>query len=130
MGNWILIGIAGGIGALTRHGIGQGIAKIVPEPQFPWATFVVNMTGCLFFGLAYVLIDDAETLNPETQQRLRLVLLTGFAGAFTTYSTYAFQSAMLLEEGKWGIAFLNIIAQTGIGLLAIFIGTYVARNLI
>ncbi|MFP6582706.1 MAG: CrcB family protein [Candidatus Hydrogenedentota bacterium] len=127
MGNWLLIGMAGGVGALARYGIGELVAKNVPEQHFPWAIFVVNMLGCAFFGLCYVLIDFNETLSPENQQRYRLILLTGFAGAFTTYSTYAFQSAMLIEEGKWTIAFLNIGGHTLIGLLAIFAGTYVGR---
>ena len=128
--NWLLVGVAGAAGALARHGIGQGIAKMVPEQHFPWATFVVNMTGCVFFGLCYVWIDFNETMSAEQQLRLRLVLLTGFAGAFTTYSTYAFQTAMLIDEDKWGHAIANIGAQTVVGLLAIYVGTAIGKALI
>jgi CrcB protein len=130
MGNWFLIGMAGAIGALSRHGIGQLLANKVSDQHFPWATFVVNMLGCALFGLCYAWIDFSEALSPEQQHRYRLILLTGFAGAFTTYSTYAFQSAMLIEEGKWAIAFLNIGGHTVLGLLAIFVGTYIGRSFV
>lgn len=128
MGNWLLIGVAGATGALARHAISQWTAKWVSDPHFPWATFTINMVGCVFFGLCYAWIDFSETLSPEQQHRYRLVLLTGFAGAFTTYSTYAFQSAMLIEEGKWGFALINIGAHTLFGLLAIFVGTFIGRS--
>lgn len=130
MVNWLLIGLAGAAGALMRYGIGQGVERAVPEQHFPWATFVVNMAGCVFFGFVYYWIDFNETMTPETQQRLRLVLLTGFAGAFTTYSTYAFQTTMLIDEGKWGYALANIGVQTIGGLIAIYLGAALGKILV
>lgn len=128
--NWLLIGIAGAAGALARHGVGQGVERLLPEQHFPWGTFVVNMVGCVFFGFCYTWIDFNEALSPDQQQRLRLVLLTGFAGAFTTYSTYAFQSAMLIDEGKWTPALFNIGGHTILGLFAIYLGTAIGKMLV
>jgi len=71
--------------------------------------------------------DTASNWHPDTLARVRMVLLTGFMGAFTTYSTYAFQSAMLLQEAKWGLAIGNIAGQTIIGILAIFAGLYLGK---
>lgn len=127
--NLLLIGIAGGLGAVARYSTGLLVVKYLPEEQFPWATFTVNMIGCLFFGIIFAATETATHWDSETLTRVRMVLLTGFMGAFTTYSTYAFQSAMLMQDAKWALAFGNIAGQTLIGIVAIFAGLTLGRAL-
>ena len=125
--NLLLIGIAGGLGAVARFGMGLLVIRFLPEEHFPWATFVINMLGCLLFGLIFAGINASSQWDPDTKARIVMVLLTGFMGAFTTYSTYAFQSAMLLEEARWMPAILNMAGHTGVGVLAIFAGLWLAK---
>ncbi|MFP6616314.1 MAG: CrcB family protein [Candidatus Hydrogenedentota bacterium] len=125
--NLMLIAVAGGLGAVARYGTGLLVIRFVPEENFPWATFTVNMVGCLLFGIVFAAIEAATHWDPCTLARARMVLLTGFMGAFTTYSTYAFQSVLLIQDAKWGLAVGNIAGQTVIGLLAIFAGLYVGK---
>jgi len=126
--NLLLIGIAGGLGAIARYSTGALVEHYWPKDQFPWGTFIVNMIGCLLFGLVYAL-TEASQWAPDTQERVRLFVLVGFMGAFTTYSTYAFQSAALLEESKWGLALWNIIGHTSIGLLVVFAGIWLGKTM-
>lgn len=128
--NLLLIGIAGGLGAVSRFGLGLLVVRFLPEENFPWATFVVNMIGCLAFGLIFAGIELSTHWDPDTKARIRMVILTGFMGAFTTYSTYAFQSAMLLEEAKWLPALFNIAGHTSIGVFAIFTGLWIAKTIL
>ena len=127
--NLLLIGIAGGLGAVSRFGVGLLVIRFLPEEHFPWATFVVNMLGCLLFGLIFAAIEVSTHWDPDTKARIRMVLLTGFMGAFTTYSTYAFQSAMLLEQAKWMPAILNMVGHTGAGVFLIFAGLWSGKHL-
>jgi CrcB protein len=125
--NLLLIGIAGGLGAIARYSLGLLVIHYFPEEQFPWATFTVNMLGCLLFGLVFAATESITRWDPDTVARIRMVLLTGFMGAFTTYSTYAFQTATLLQEARWTPALINIAGQTVIGILAIFAGLAIAK---
>ena len=125
--NLLLIAVAGGLGAVARYGTGLLVIRFVPEENFPWATFTVNMTGCLLFGIVFSATGAATHWDPHTLARVRLVLLTGFMGAFTTYSTYAFQSVLLIQDAKWGLAIGNIAGQTVIGVFAVFAGLYVGK---
>lgn len=127
--NLLLIGIAGGLGAVARYSFGLLVIRFVPEEHFPWATFTINMVGCLLFGIIFAATEAATHWEPDTLARVRMVLLTGFMGAFTTYSTYAFQSAILLQDAKWGFALGNIAGQTIIGILTILAGLYLGKAL-
>ena len=127
--NFLLIGFAGGLGAVARYSTGLLVIRYIPEEHFPWATFTINMIGCLLFGIIFSATEAATHWHPDTLARIRMVLLTGFMGAFTTYSTYAFQSAILLQDAKYGLALGNIAGQTIIGLLAIFLGLYLGKAL-
>ncbi len=112
----ILLAIAGAIGALARYALGL-LARLVAGPQFPWGTWVVNLLGCLLFGWV-VARHDRSLVSDET----RLILLVGFAGAFTTFSTLAFDTVALAREGRWSAAFANLVLQNLCGLAAILAG--------
>ncbi len=117
-----LLALAGGLGSLTRYGL-AGLVQRALGTAFPLGTFAVNALGCLLFGLVWGLLEHRLGLGTQ----VRVVVLTGFMGAFTTFSTYAFESAALLQHGQWGLATINILGQNGAGLLAIFLGLALGR---
>lgn len=119
-----LIGLAGAAGALCRFGMASAVQRLA-GPAFPLGTFVVNVTGCLAFGLLAGLFEGRVQVSPET----RFALLTGFLGAYTTFSTYAFESSALLRDGAWLPAALNIGGQVALGLAAVAIGLNLGRAL-
>ena len=122
--NLILMTLAGGLGALCRWGLG-GIVQRLAGERFPAGTLAVNLLGCLLFGLAWGWLEIRGGFSPQT----RVVVLTGFMGAFTTFSTFAFETANLLQGGQWLAAAINVGVQTVAGVLLVFAGLALAQNL-
>lgn len=114
---------AGGCGTLSRYGLTTLVARFAPSPS-TLATTTVNVLGCLCFGLI------AETFRisgwPPT---LRLIILTGFFGAFTTFSTYMYEIETLASGGSAGKALASFVIQNGLGFAAILIGITAARTI-
>lgn len=120
----LAVGVAGGLGALSRYFLGTFIQRTAePSTSFPWGTFAVNMLGCFLFGLIWILADQRGLLSPNA----RLIILTGFMGAFTTFSTFIFDSNTLLQEGQLLFAAGNILGQFALGLLSLIVGMAVGR---
>lgn len=119
---WLFL--AGGIGALTRIGL-AGLIQRWSGSSFPLGTFVINIIGCLLFGWIWSLAEERLLIGGET----RFILLTGFIGAFTTFSTFAFESSGLLRDSEWLLAAGNILGQTVLGMFAILAGMALGRLL-
>ncbi len=113
----LLIAVAGGLGALSRYGL-AGLVQRWSGTTFPWGTATVNVVGCFFFGLLWVVIEERFALSPQT----RAIVLTGFMGAFTTFSTYMFETQQLLEDSQYWAALGNLGYQNGVGLVAVVLG--------
>lgn len=122
--NLIFMALAGGAGTLCRYGLSGVVQRLVGE-RFPAGTLVVNLLGCLLFGLFWGWLEGRAGFSPQT----RLVVLTGFMGAFTTFSTFAFETAGLLQGGQWLAAVLNVSAQAVAGVALVLVGMAVAQNL-
>jgi fluoride exporter len=113
-----LIAGGGAIGALARYGLG-GVVQKWAGPGFPWGTVGVNLLGCFLFGLATTfLISDRFALDA----RWRLFVLVGFMGAFTTFSTFAYETVELMQKSQWLLALGNVLLQNVIGIVALFGG--------
>lgn len=124
----LLIAIAGAIGTLARYflsGLVQGAAAGAYKAGFPWGTYAVNMAGCFLFGLVWPLAEERLLISPLT----RTVLLVGFMGAFTTFSSYIFDTRELIRDSQILLAFGNIALQNITGLAFLMIGVYVARSI-
>ena len=112
--------LAGGLGALCRFGMASSVQARAGTSFFPWGTASVNLLGCILFGLVWTLGEKGKVLTPES----RAVILTGFMGAFTTFSTYAFETSRLLQAGQWSLAAGNVLGQNLLGLLGIWLGIW------
>ncbi|KAF0241483.1 MAG: CrcB [Planctomycetota bacterium] len=119
-----LLAISGAAGTLARYGLAAAVLKW-RGPGFPWGTLAVNALGCLFFGYFSTLADERGAISPET----RLLLTTGFLGAFTTFSTFAWETAQLGRAQQPLHAFLNVAAQVLIGLALAMAGAMAARKI-
>ena len=118
----LLLGFAGGLGTLARFGTGTLTERLFGN-DFPWGTFIVNMLGCLLYGLLIGLFERAGEFGAD----VRILLLTGFLGAYTTYSTYAYQTAELMRGDQWLPAAANLIAQNTGGILLVILGLFLGR---
>lgn len=118
------IGLAGAMGTLARFGI-YHLMPPRPSHGFPWATLLANVLGCYFFGVVWILTERRVVFSEET----RLIVLTGFMGAFTTYSTFAFETGQLLRDGHSWLALSNLAAQSIMGIGAVFLGFATARGM-
>ncbi len=89
---------AGAAGTLARYGLAGLMQRLLGE-SFPWGTLTVNALGCFLFGVVWMLAEDRLVISGQT----RFVILTGFMGAFTTFSTFAFETAALraTPNGRW-----------------------------
>jgi CrcB protein len=117
-----LIALAGAVGTLARFGM-QGVVQRLCGEGFPWGTFAVNALGCFLFGVVWMLAEERLLISGET----RLILLTGFMGAFTTFSTFAFETGQQLRESQWLYATGNVAGQVVVGVACVFLGFIVGR---
>ncbi|MFW5792100.1 MAG: fluoride efflux transporter CrcB [Desulfohalobiaceae bacterium] len=122
MTNLLWIAMAGAAGTLSRYGLSRAVQNAAGA-GFPYGTMVVNIAGCLFFGLVWGFFEQRLPLSDET----RFIILTGFLGAFTTFSTFMFETSALIRDSQWLPALLNIAGQTLLGLACVFLGLTLAR---
>lgn len=122
MNKLILIAAGGALGSMARYGLGLAVQVGVPS-AFPWGTVAINLLGCFLFGVVAGLIERGNVL-PEGSEML---LLVGFMGAFTTFSTFAFHNTSMIFDGKLGWLAANIILQNAAGILLLFGGLMLAR---
>lgn len=120
----IWLAVAGALGTLARFGAG-GLAQKWSGSAFPWGTFFVNASGCLLFGFVWQLAEGRRIISFEA----RSVILTGFLGAFTTFSTFAFDSTQMIREAHWGALAANLIGQNAAGIACVVLGMALGRAL-
>lgn len=118
-----VLSLGGVLGVNARYWLGLWINRWAGA-QFPWATFLINVTGSFAIGFLATLI--ARWLP---HPNLRLLVVTGFLGGYTTYSTFAFDSLTLWERGERGASLAYMGATLVVGFLAVFLGVALAREL-
>ena len=122
--NLVVIALGGAVGALARYGLSGAVHRFA-SPYFPWGTFVVNVAGCLVFGFIAGLTDERLTIDQTT----RAFLLVGVLGAFTTFSTFSFETVELLRNGETAAALMNAGGQLLLGMVAMFGGGLAGKAL-
>jgi CrcB protein len=121
---WLLILAGAALGAPARWFV-DGVVQARHDSVFPWGTFTVNVLGSFALGLLL-----GASLEGETLVRLVALLGTGFCGAFTTFSTFSYESVVLAEEGSSGIAAANVLTSVVAGLAAAFAGWAISGALV
>lgn len=121
MRNLIYIFIGGGLGSVLRFLVSNYTQKVWNVNSFPMGTFVVNMIGCFLIGIltAYFLKVD---------NYLKFLLITGFCGGFTTFSTFSAENISLWENGSYYMLAFYILLSVIVGFIAVYLGLHVAKN--
>jgi len=117
-----LLSLAGALGTLTRYGL-AGFVNRINGTSFIWGTAAVNIIGCFLAGLVWALFEKRWPISGE----IRMLVLIGFMGAFTTFSAVILDTGELLRSAEWIRAIANILIQNGAGIIALFIGVALGR---
>jgi fluoride exporter len=120
----VLLMVTGAVGTLARYGL-QGVVQKASDSSFPWGTLAVNLIGCFIFGFIWALAEDKLLLRPEN----RSIILIGFLGSFTTFSSFVFETSEYLRDSQWALAICNIAAQNILGIVVFFAGLFLGRLL-
>ena len=121
--NLIYIALGGASGSVLRYLIQSSIHKNYPN-SFPYGTFVVNIIGCFLVGFLISWFSKEKAFSEHVQ----LMLITGFCGGFTTFSTFAQEGNSLIVEGKTGHAFLYIGLSVLIGMGSAYLGFRLGKS--
>jgi len=114
----ILIGTGGFMGAILRYLVSGYVQNLSESVSIPYGTFAVNIIGCFLFGMLSHLTELQIAMTLE----MRLLLMVGFLGSFTTYSTFSNETMILLQDQRIFLAMINIGAHIFAGLTAVFLG--------
>ena len=120
----LAIAAGGSIGAVMRYLVSTGVYNYLGR-GFPYGTLAVNVLGSLLMGLLYELFLQRLSVSPE----VRAVLLVGFLGAFTTFSTFSIETITLIEQGDLFKAVVNMLASVILCVVAAWLGLQLARQL-
>ncbi len=118
------VGVGGASGALARFLVSNWTVRVWGS-GYPWGTTVVNLAGSLLFGLIWAYVDQRDG-----SALWRVLLLTGFLGSFTTFSTFMFESVKLFESERPSLAVANLGLQTFVGLGCIVAGLWLGRLMV
>jgi fluoride exporter len=113
----MLIAVGGALGSVCRYLLATAVQRY-SSPFFPYGTFVVNILGCLAFGIIMGAARQRFVLGPSE----RAFLLIGVLGGFTTFSTFTYETFALLQDGELVRAFANAAGQLVVGLVALWAG--------
>jgi fluoride exporter len=119
-----LIALFGAIGTLARYGL-QGVVQIRMGSMFPYGTLLINLTGCFLLGLIGQLTLNRMLISSD----LRMAIAVGFFGGYTTFSSFGWETAKMLEDGEWLRAATYVSASVFAGLLLSVAGIHLANKL-
>lgn len=122
MQKYFFIALGGSLGALSRYWVGGTITNRMGT-RFPYGTFVINITACLIIGFSMTYLGRRTELNPAW----RFLIPVGFVGAYSTFSTFEWETFTTLQTGTFFLAALYVAFSFFLGLLAIWCGVLLAR---
>lgn len=120
MSKIILVGVGGFIGAALRYLISGYVQNLTQSVAFPHGTLAVNITGCFIIGMFSHLVESQVSITAE----MRLLLMVGLLGSFTTYSTFSNETMNLLQDKRLFLALINIGTHIILGLSAVLLGRF------
>lgn len=121
----LLVAVGGAIGSVLRYLVGVAAVRLM-GPNFPWGTLTVNVVGCFVIGVFAELISRRFGGSVE----LRLLLITGLLGGFTTFSAFTLDTIMLFERGATVSGAVYLVASVGVSMAAVMAGLALMRALI
>ncbi len=117
---YVAVAIGGALGSVARFGLSGFIARGLDE-VFPWGTLIVNISGCFIIGLfAVVTGPEGRVLVPSEYRQLVMV---GFCGGYTTFSSFSLQTLILMKGGDMTRASLNLVASVLFCMLGVYVGS-------
>lgn len=119
----LLVGAGGFVGSTLRYALGGLVHRLVPFASFPWGTLTVNLLGCLVIGLVTGTGEARQALGPE----VRLFLMIGLLGGFTTFSTFGQETFSLARDREMVKALVNVFCHLALGLGAVWLGHALSR---
>lgn len=122
--SYLIVFFGAGIGGVCRHGVNQGVARLVGA-GFPIGTLTINILGSLLMGL----IAGYFALRGQAPQHLRLFLTTGILGGFTTFSAFSLDAALLYERGQSMASAAYVASSVVLSIVGLFLGLFVVRQL-
>lgn len=125
MTKWVLVLLGGAIGTGCRYGLSSLVYLRVERPTFPYANFIINVSGSFIIGFLAELFEGRVLVSPE----VRVALLTGVLGGYTTFSSFSFETFSLIRDGEWLGALVNAAGSVLLGLVAVWIGVRLAQAL-
>jgi len=119
---YIWVGIGGFLGANARYLLSGQVAQRLGV-GFPYGTALINLSGAFLIGIIVTVLTDRVVADPLWRQ----LIVVGFLGGYTTFSSYTFEAVTLLQDGRWDAALLYVVGSNLLGVLACFAGIVVAR---
>lgn len=120
---YLVVAVGGALGAMARYWLGSVIGQALPS-RFPYGTVVINITGCFIIGFFLTLASEKINISPNW----RLAVAVGFVGAYTTFSTFEYETFKLVETGSGLSALMNVIVSLVLGFAAVWGGVAMARR--
>lgn len=124
MAKWAYLVLGGAVGTVCRYVL-SGVVYQGLGANFPYGTLIVNLFGCFIVGLLSVLSDEKFLLTPE----VRILLMAGFCGAFTTFSTFILETGNLAKDGEMIKALGNVVLSVVAGFLVFRLGIFLGRTI-
>ena len=120
----VIIGFGGFLGSISRYAV-QVISSRFISGDFPYGTLIVNIIGCFLIGLLFGLAEREQLLSPQ----LKLFLLVGFVGSFTTFSTFSMDKLILIQNGNYAMMFGYMFLSIMLGLAGTISGLMLVKKL-
>ena len=121
--NILFVGVGGFFGSIGRYLLSGAVYQLFPNLHFPIGTTVVNVSGCFLIGFITALVEVRNLLSPE----VRVFLLIGMLGGFTTFSTFGYETIALLRDGAFFSGLANVLIQVVFGISAVWLSYNVVR---
>jgi len=122
MSAYLMVALGGALGAMGRFSIGKHFSS-QNQGFIPWATFSINIIGCFVIGIMFVFMTE----RLSALEAYRPLLMVGFLGAFTTFSTFSLEIVTLLSQQAWFAALSYLLLSCFLGVLGTWLGILVAR---
>lgn len=122
MGKYLMVGTGGFLGAIARFWLGGYVSSKLGT-RFPYGTFIINCSGSFLIGFIITILAEKTHWSPNW----RYLIPIGFIGAYTTFSTFEYETFRVIQDGELFIAFLNVALSVIVGFAAVWLGVIAGR---